>query len=591
MSAEVSITRVDFKNYKALKNYTIRLQHMNILVGPNNSGKSTILSAFRALGMGIRHALSKRAAIISSPEGMDRYGYQIKEDTLPMSLENVHTDYDDVDTTVTFFLSNSNQIVLFFPKNGGCYLYIEAGGKNIITPKQFKEAIPINMEIIPVLGPIEQNELIVTEETVRKGLTTHRASRHFRNYWRYFPHGFDEFAALVSSTWPGMEIDPPIQPDIMNPELIMFCRENRIPRELFWSGFGFQIWCQLLTHISRCKDATLLIVDEPEVYLHPDVQRQLLSILRYCGPDIILATHSTEIMGEADASEILLINKSSTKAERLKDVKGIQRALDSVGSIQNVTLTHLARTGRLVFVEGDYDYKIIRRFARQLGLKELASGNEITTFESGGFTFWDRIKNFAWGFKSTLETSLQIGAIFDRDYWCDEQLSQIKNELDEHLAFSHIHRRKEIENYLLVPSVIERALRKAIRERARRTGGDIIEIDSVHKLLEQITEPMKIKLQAQYVQKRVDYHKGGKLDGATIGEETLEIFENNWNDIESRMEIVKGKEVLALLRSEFQSKYSISITDFKIIDEFTPTEIPEDLRDLLFSLDKYRIKS
>ncbi|GGG04277.1 ATP-dependent nuclease [Paenibacillus abyssi] len=588
MSEEVTFTKVDFKNYKALKSYSIRLQHMNILVGPNNSGKSTILSAFRALGVALRHALSKKATIINGPEGKDRYGYQIKEDTLPISLENVHTDYDDVDTTVTFSLSNSNQIILYFPKQGGCYLFSEAGGRNIITPKQFKDAFPVSMEIIPVLGPIEQNEQIVTEETVRKGLTTHRASRHFRNYWSYYPHGFEEFAELVSTTWPGMEIEPPKQPDMMNPELIMFCRENRIPRELYWSGFGFQIWCQLLTHISRCKDASLLIVDEPEVYLHPDVQRQLLGILRYCGPDIILASHSTEIMGEADASEILLVNKTYMKAERLKDVKGIQRALDAVGSIQNVTLTHLARTGRLVFVEGDYDYKIMRRFARQLGLKELASGNEITAFESGGFTFWDRIRSFAWGFKSTLETSLHIGTIFDRDYWCDEQLSQIKEELDEHLVFSHIHRRKEIENYLLVPNVLDRALRRAIRERAKRTGLEITEYDSIHQILEQVTYPMKFKLQAQYVQKRVEYLKSSGLDGATIGEETLELFEDTWNNIETRMEIVKGKEVLALLRAEIQSRYSISITDFRIIDEFTPTDIPEDLRELLFRMDKYR---
>ena len=78
----------------------------------------------------------------------------------------------------------------------------------------------------------------------------------------------------------------------------MFCLEDRMTRELYWAGFGFQIWCQLLTHVSRAKDATLLIVDEPEVYLHPDVQRQLLGILRDTGPDIVFATHSTDRGGQ-----------------------------------------------------------------------------------------------------------------------------------------------------------------------------------------------------------------------------------------------------------------------------------------------------
>ncbi len=367
----------------------------------------------------------------------------------------------------------------------------------------------------------------MTEDTVRKGLATHRASRHFRNYWRYFPNGFDSFAELVAKTWPGMEIEAPKTENMMSSDLTMFCYENRISRELYWSGFGFQIWCQLLTHISRCKDASLLIVDEPEVYLHPDVQRQLLEILRYCGPDIILASHSTEIMGEADASEILLINKKYRSAERLKDIEGIQRALDAVGSIQNITLTHLARTGRLLFVEGEYDFKIIRRFARQLGLNELASGNEITAHESGGFSSWDKVKNFAWGFKSTMKKSLNIGAIFDRDYWPEEELISIKYELNKHLEFAHIHERKEMENYLLVPEILEKALKKAIKDRKLRTGEEAVEGESIVQILDRITTPLKFKIQAQYVNRRVDFLKSTGRDGATIGAETMEMFEKS----------------------------------------------------------------
>ena len=60
--------------------------------------------------------------------------------------------------------------------------------------------------------------------------------------------------------------------------------------------------------------------------MHPHVQRQLLGILRDINPDIILATHSTEILGEADPSEILLIDKSKASAKRLHDVEGVQQA-------------------------------------------------------------------------------------------------------------------------------------------------------------------------------------------------------------------------------------------------------------------------
>jgi AAA domain, putative AbiEii toxin, Type IV TA system len=162
----------------------------------------------------------------------------------------------------------------------------------------FKRAFPIDLTVVPVLGPVEHREKRRERETVVAGLSTHRASRHFRSYWYDFPDGFEDFAALIRTTWPGMDIQSPEVADPFTGELSMFCLEDRMTRELYWAGFGFPIWCQLLTHVSRAKDATLLIVDEPEVYLHPDVQRQLLGILRDTGPDIVFATHSTDRGGQ-----------------------------------------------------------------------------------------------------------------------------------------------------------------------------------------------------------------------------------------------------------------------------------------------------
>ncbi len=40
------ITSVKFKNYKAFKNYSVRIDKNNIFVGKNNQGKSTIIDSF-----------------------------------------------------------------------------------------------------------------------------------------------------------------------------------------------------------------------------------------------------------------------------------------------------------------------------------------------------------------------------------------------------------------------------------------------------------------------------------------------------------------------------------------------------------------
>ncbi|WNR45147.1 ATP-dependent nuclease [Paenibacillus roseipurpureus] len=575
MSNKVSIATVDFKNFKALRNFSIRLEHMNILVGPNNAGKSTSLSAFRALGVGIKQALSRKPYRVAGPDGEEN-GYTISEESLPMSLENVHTDYVEVDSRITFTLTNGNAIILYFPREGGCNLLTRVVGTKVSTPTEFKRHFPIELEIIPVLGPIEQNEPLVTIETVKKGMTTHRASRHFRNYWRFFPEGFDQFAEMVSKTWSGMSIEAPKKPDALSQELIMFVNENRIPRELYWAGFGFQIWCQLLTHISRSKDSTLLIVDEPEVYLHPDVQRQLLGILRDCGPDILLASHSKEILEEADPSEIIMVNKNKQVAMRLPEITGIGEALNSLGSVPNVNLTHLARSRRILFVDGQYDYKLLRRLAKQVDLNELSLGNDITAFVSGGYSNWEQIKSFATNLTS--DGSLHIGAIFNRDFELDQELSKKLDEFEQHLGFFHVYESYELENYLLDPVAIDKAVNKAIEDRFRRTGKSAPEAESIHQILDRITEPFKRSIMDKYL-----------TDKEKSDLEVMKDFESKWKDLNYRMTSVKGKEVLRLLKAEVESIYSVKITDFNIIDELTVENISGELKELLFGLEEFRV--
>ncbi len=582
------ITSVKFSNFKALRDYSASLRTVNILVGPNNCGKSTVLSAFRVLEYALRIANARKATRVRSEEGHWRNGHVIPENNIPISIENIHTDYAEEGSKIEFRMGSSKSLTLFFASDGGCVLYWSTSGGSANTPISFRREFPLNIQVIPVLGPIEQEEIIVTDETVRRAAGTPRASRHFRNYWHKNPEEFDEFKDLIENTWPGMSVGPPEVTSVLERRLVMFCSENRRDRELFWAGFGFQIWCQLLTHISRCNESNLIVIDEPEVYLHPDVQRQLLGILRDVNPDIVLATHSTEILGEADPSEILLIDKEKRSAKRLKDIEGVQQALDSLGSIQNLTLTQLARTRKILFVEGSNDFKILRRFAKLVGLLELSAGTDLTPFESGGFSSWERVNALSWGLRNTLGADISIGAVYDHDYWCNEQILETQESLQNELAFAHIHRRKEIENYLLIPSVLSRALEKALVEREKRTEENIERDESIDEILNRITEETRAAVQGQYIGKYCDYFKSGGKDPATLSAEAIRRFDEKWASLEQRLEIVPGKKILRNLRSYITQKWSVSLTDIRIIDEFRPAELPDDLMDLLRTLNNYR---
>jgi energy-coupling factor transporter ATP-binding protein EcfA2 len=586
MPRDATITSIRFRNFKAFRAYSVALRRTNILVGPNNCGKSTILGACRVLSAAIRHARSRSPEWVSLA-GRDVVGYHLSPDVIPISLENVHTDYNEEGSTVDFRVSNGNQLRLHFTTDRECYLLPETE-RRVFRPTDFRHEFPLTIGVVPVLGPLENNEPIVEPESVTRALQTHRACRHFRNYWHFFPEGFAEFADLVKRTWPGMAVQAPEQTDKMARVLHMFCVEGRMPRELYWAGFGFQVWCQLLTHIARSKDDALLIIDEPEIYLHPDVQRQLLSLLRDIGPDIVIATHSTEMMTEADPSDILIVDKERMSAKRLHDVAGVQEALESVGSIQNITLTRLARNKRVLFVEGASDFVIVRRFARRVGLEQLAAGADITAVESEGFSSWERIGALSWGFQKALGRGLIMGAIFDRDFWCEEEIAVILGDLRKTLAFAHIHGRKEMENYLLVPCVLDRAIQHAVEDRIRRGGQLREKIEPATALLDRLTDPMKAELQGQYVARRVGFLKGRGVDEATISTATLRVFETKWTSLATRMQIVDGGSVLRLLREEVHRRWKVNITDNCIVDQFRPADVPDDLTALLNNLETFR---
>jgi hypothetical protein len=91
-----------------------------------------------------------------------------------------------------------------------------------------------------------------------------------------------------------------------------------------------------------------------------------------------------------------------------------------------------------------------------------------------------------------------------------------------------------------------------------------------------------------YISSRVRYLSKSKKHPSVITQETIEWFESRWASLETRLEIVCGKDILAELRHQLQDKHGITLTDHKIVDSFKPDEFPKDLVELLKSLDAFR---
>ena len=148
----VQFTSVRLHNFKAFKNYSVSLSPFNILVGPNNSGKSTILSAFRILAEATRKASARQPEPVQGPEG-DTPGYHVSLGNIPVATENVFSDYDDSSPSwIRFRLSNGNHLRLYFPEREICILICEPKRRAITSPRNFQDSIPVPDCLCPSAG-------------------------------------------------------------------------------------------------------------------------------------------------------------------------------------------------------------------------------------------------------------------------------------------------------------------------------------------------------------------------------------------------------------------------------------------------------
>lgn len=126
------------------------------------------------------------------------------------------------------------------------------------------------------------------------------------------------------------------------------------------SGLGLR---DILSIISNCIffDKGLLLIEEPESHLHPEVQRRLLDFMKFrCKPQILLTTHSSVFLDTSyiDSIHVCKMNEDgiTVKNEEKKLV-----ALQELGylSVDNI----IANT--LLLVEGITDIPVIEEFLRK----------------------------------------------------------------------------------------------------------------------------------------------------------------------------------------------------------------------------------
>lgn len=243
--ANNTIHSVKLSNFKRFESFYFSARTANVLVGPNNSGKSSILDALRVAYACLRYTRSISPMAVEAPEIGVVHGYQLPLASLPVPLANVATNYSDDDAIIEIRCSNGNRLFVRMNPDRPILFYATSETDSLRTSKSFREAIPLDLVIVPPLGPFEETENLVTDETVQRNEASRLSNRYFRNIWlRKDSDEFSDLADLVSSSWPGIEIKAPEIARRDRAFVQMFYTEHRIDREVYWSGFGFQVGCK-----------------------------------------------------------------------------------------------------------------------------------------------------------------------------------------------------------------------------------------------------------------------------------------------------------------------------------------------------------
>jgi predicted ATP-dependent endonuclease of OLD family len=121
----------------------------------------------------------------------------------------------------------------------------------------------------------------------------------------------------------------------------------------------------------RRKQGAILLIEEPEMFLHPQMQRSLYKTLGQIGKtnQVIYTTHSPHFVTVPDYHEVLLVRKDGEgtnvrPSDLATDTKRREKLLKELDPERN----ELFFATRLLIVEGDTEKLALPEYARQLNL-------------------------------------------------------------------------------------------------------------------------------------------------------------------------------------------------------------------------------
>jgi len=565
------------QNFRCFNDHRVPFKPCTIIVGHNNAGKSTLLDALRLVSIATTRYKNLPLKNVPSWGNLParEIGFSPSIEGIGFNTQNIFHRYGEAPAIIAAKFSNKNSAKIYIGPEGKLHIVLIAADGSIVKSKSMvPEGFLPRLEILPQVAPVQDKETILEPEYVRRNLSSSLAPAHFRNQLNLLYENLPKLQSIVENTWPGLRVEELLGAQRPRGTVLeLLIRNEDYVSELSTMGHGLQMWLQTMWFLSRVEQNSSVALDEPDVYMHPDLQRKLIRYLRNIHSQVIVTTHSVEIMSEIEPDHLLVIDRSQNESKFATSMPAAQRVLERLGSAQNLQLAKLWHARRCLLVEGK-DQRYLADFYDVIFPEDNEGLTSIPSMSIGGWGGWQ----YAIGSSMLLQNSggehISVYCILDSDYHTEDQKEARHKQAKDKQINLHIWLKKEIENYLLVPSTIQRLIAARVANRVVAPTTEEIDekIDEISsKYYDDIFDAMSAELLAT----RRELGNGG------ANKATREKLDPLWQSVKARRNIASGKKVLSELFQWVQEEFGISLTNASIINSMQPYEVDNEITDLL----------
>lgn len=380
----MKIVKVEILNFKGIKNFKADFSgDILAIAGPNNSGKSTILNAIRVFFsfdefVDVEFVRPKSSIY-------ERENYKTKVIISFKGNKNVgdywyhHLNRDGC-MVVTMTINHSGSVEYKFPST--------LSSVDIDRFKEQHEIVYVPVERTFQDGIVHHSSKI--SEVIgsalvgsRKGSaineTLRKIEKSLKGVEKEFQTLLDEAKKNVSDIYPdGSKIGfsfPSLDQMIyhyLGAIEILSNKKNLIHLRSEGSGYQSLISLGVVDYLIKRKKkgvSTIVLVEEPEAFLHPQYQRHVVNYLRRIisggsgRVQIFLTTHSTEIVNHLSLSSTIKLTKNGEMLDQVVPRLGVEPSyLNKIKRDLHAGNSEIVFSRKIILVEGDGEFSLLRSF-------------------------------------------------------------------------------------------------------------------------------------------------------------------------------------------------------------------------------------